>query len=417
MKRLALAFTALTAAPLAWSLPSAVELEAEERVLLGGEDAFLTLRHLRLQGTQREIGRRLFEIARERHGYAPRPVVASDVEAVQARRAYFAEHAPAFVERMRGVADGLGLELEAADHHVASLSYGTVRASCTVAYYPPDWTAWGTGLVSRNYDFSTGDFRGRAPAPGEVPVTSAPYLLETHPEDGFATIAMCAYDLLGGVIDGMNSEGLVIALLADDEVVQTFGPSPASGPQAGFGVLQIGRHILETCRDVDEAKAAFERASLYYTSIPCHYLVADRHGRSFVWENDRSMEGGYAFDGGGEPQVTTNFMRYLHDGESEDELPRDGEFGSFSRFRRIHDRLRALDGPVTEAFVKETAACVAPTLGRPGGSAAPGRTLWHTLYYPEERRVEIDVYLGESHAGGRQSIERSGWVSVVLGGE
>ena len=58
-----------------------------------------------------------------------------------------------------------------------------------------------------------------------------------------------------------------------------------------------------------------------------------------------------------------------------------------------------------------------PRVGRPGGSAAPGRTLWHTLYYPEERKVEIDVYLGESHAGGRQSIERSGWVSVTLGDE
>ena len=29
---------------------------------------------------------------------------------------------------------------------------------------------------------------------------------------------MCAYDLLGGVIDGINAEGLTIALLADDEV-------------------------------------------------------------------------------------------------------------------------------------------------------------------------------------------------------
>jgi len=53
----------------------------------------------------------------------------------------------------------------------------------------------------------------------------------------------------GGCIDGMNEDGLVASL--------TFGGSPAMG--RGFAIILMLRHVLETCRRVDEAVTALSR--------------------------------------------------------------------------------------------------------------------------------------------------------------
>lgn len=398
------------------NLRDARELEVHERVLAGGPEAFLTLRHLVLRGTQRAIGARLLQLARDRHGWRmPSP---ADGAALAERHAWFEAHAPAFLERARGVADALGITLAESSYDLTALPYGShdaSRSGCTVIWYPPARTAFGTGVLSRNYDFSTGDLRGQPPAAGEQPVTASPYLLELHPESGYATLAMCSYDLLGGVIDGMNSEGLTVALLADDEVVQRFGLRPAPATAPGLGVLQVGRHLLETCADVEEAKVALREAELYYRAIPCHYVVADRFGRSFLWENDVNMETGYVIEGAGELQVSTNFMQHLH--FDDEELPQDGRGGSFTRYRTVHARVERAEGPVDREFLRATSACVFANQGLPSADRAPGRTLWRTLWFPEEQRVELDVYLGETSDEDGPVIERSAWIEVELGAE
>ena len=103
-----------------------------------------------------------------------------------------------------------------------SLGYPVSSAACTVAYYPPPLTACGTGVLSRNYDFTTGTFRGQKPPLGQLAATARPYVLELHPDSGYATLALVSYNLLGSVLDGINSEGLAVALLADDEIT-SFG--------------------------------------------------------------------------------------------------------------------------------------------------------------------------------------------------
>jgi predicted choloylglycine hydrolase len=53
----------------------------------------------------------------------------------------------------------------------------------------------------------------------------------------------------GGCLDGINEDGLVASC--------TFGGSPAWG--CGFSIILMLRYVLETCRRVDEAVAAFRR--------------------------------------------------------------------------------------------------------------------------------------------------------------
>ena len=380
----------------------------EERVVAGGPDDSVTVRHLVLAGSQRAIGARLTALAQERYAWAPRQGI--DPRRTAAQRRYFERNAPLFLERMRGVADAAGVALEDDALNLSGLGFGYGKPGCTVFYVPPSHTSSGRSVVSRNFDFTTGTMTGRIPGEDEVSICGEPYVLETHPDDGYASISVCSYDLLGGVVDGMNEEGLVIALLADDELTSRFEVRAARGPQAGFGVLQIGRHVLETCATVEEAQAALLEAKLYYTSIPCHYLVADRHGRSFVWENSVSMTEGFVFEGNDAPQVTTNFLYQLHD--DLDDLPEDEHpSGSFARYRAVMERLgtaRELDRDAVVA----AARCVAAEFDPPPAPWAPGRTLWHALYHPEERRVEVDFYLGEDR--GDEGVRRSPYLSFEL---
>jgi len=56
-------------------------------------------------------------------------------------------------------------------------------------------------------------------------------------------------DMLWGLLDGMNEDGLAVSL--------TFGGRPGSG--AGFGIPLVLRYLLETCGTVEQAVKALER--------------------------------------------------------------------------------------------------------------------------------------------------------------
>ena len=147
-------------------------------------------------------------------------------------------------------------------------------------------TADGHGLLGRNYDFPTvtlSEFLGGQPWPDERPMVADPWIVEMHPTDGHASVCLVMGDVMGAM-DGINSAGLAVALLADD----VHPPLEASGrPQVGLSEIQVVRYLLDTCATVDEAKDALRIAKHYYQGLPCHFLIADRHGGSFVWEHSR----------------------------------------------------------------------------------------------------------------------------------
>jgi hypothetical protein len=106
-----------------------------------------------------------------------------------------ATHYPAFHERMKGVATAFGLDFEDDRFSFFGLPQNTLRSiHCSAVFYPPQNTNIGHGLVSRNYDYSTGNLENRLPAEGEIPVMSRPYIFELYPDDGYASIAVTAFD-------------------------------------------------------------------------------------------------------------------------------------------------------------------------------------------------------------------------------
>ena len=345
--------------------------------------------HLVLRGTNREIGRALAETARDRHGVVP--ARGGDPLVTRARRRWYQQWWPAHYQRMRGVADVHGLDVDDDSVELGLLAYLGSAPGCSVAWLPPSSTASGHPTLSRNYDFPTGTLTqilGGEAQPGELAMTARPYVVETSPSDGGPScLFLGAYELLGGCIDGVNSEGLVVALLADDE---STGADPTLAPAVGLNEIQLLRFLLETCATTGEAREALLSAKQHWMFLPCHYLVADASGDSFVWERTANRE--HLVEGRGAVQVVTNHL--LHARPSLDDLPAgDGPSATYARARRLTAAMAGRTLSVEE--IKAAHSCVHRE--DPGAAV---RTLWHGLYDAVDRSLEISFYLGDEPAGG-----------------
>jgi hypothetical protein len=388
----------------------------QDRVIAGGPKDFLEARHLVLQGSNEAIGRALAELAKERYHAKAEP--SRDRFRTRVQRRYLEKNYPIFFDRMRGVAAAFGKPLDDDAWDFSGLPYllfGT--PGCSVVYYPPGVTAAGHGVVSRNYDFTTGTLMGTRPANGQLPATARPYVMEMYPDRGYASLSVCAYDLLGGVLDGINSEGLTVALLADDEIIAKFGREPV--PEGGIGLyeLQTLRMLLDTCATVEEAKEALLTTKQYYSFVPVHYLVADRHGKAFVWEHSHFRNRQHIIENPGKPLITTNFSLHRHL-EGKGPPSAKAAEGICPRYCALAERIAAEKGKVTLEFMKDCHKVADATFAAaPAGGRAPNRTLWHALYVPERRSVQVSFYLHDEPGPqqGRARVVRSEYIEFVLG--
>jgi hypothetical protein len=413
---LALGLLALPASGPAQEKAAGPKAVRQERVVAGGPKDFLEVRHVVLKGSNEAIGHALADVARERFSVKAAP--SADRLRTRAQRRYLEKNYPIFLDRMRGVAAAFGKPLDDDAWDFSGLPYLLFPPpGCSVVYYPPGVTAGGHGVVSRNYDFTTGTIMGTQPAPGQLPATARPYVIEMHPERGHASLAVCSYDLLGGVLDGINSEGLTVALLADDEIISKFGREPVPEGTVGLYELQTLRLLLDTCATAEEAKEALLTTKQYYSFVPVHYLVADRHGKAFVWEYSHRRNREYIIENPGKPLITTNFSlhRYL---EGKDPPSAKRVEKVCPRYCALAERIAAAPGKVTLDFIKENQKVVDATgPGAVTGIRPANRTLWHALYVPERRSVQISFYLRDEpdpERPGRTRIVRSDYVEFVL---
>jgi hypothetical protein len=415
-------------------------MEQQETTVVDGAQHHMHVRHLVLRGTNYEIGRALGEIAIRRHGRQAEVHLHGDPRFVRARRQYIRQAYPIHWERIRGVAAAFGLDPEDDRFDFSLLMIGVdmpqpATASipplgCSVVYYPPATTAQGSAYLSRNFDFSIGtiaDVLGIPSTEATEPMVRHPYVLELHPTDGgYASIALHAYDLLSGTLDGMNEAGLVVSIMADEEAmgqIYEFHPGP---PRAiGLHELQVMRYLLDTCATAAEAQQALLHLNQYYQLVPCHYIVGDRHGNSFVYEHSTGRNVQHIIDGNGRPQAVTNFQLHRH--HTRGSMPGDRltfETNAFWRYARLEERIQQPGARFTEAGMKATNYCVGVaelfrTLeGDPAqnsiAAASTARTLWHSLYNVDARTVAFDFYLGDRIPGNATTELRSGYHEFSL---
>jgi hypothetical protein len=386
----------------------------QDQVVAGSPKDFMEVRHLVLRGSNEAIGEAIGRLSQERYGISL--ATGSDRLRTRVARRYIEKNYPILFERMRGVASAYGKDLEDDRYDFSGLGYARLRAGCSLVYYPPSVTTLGKGIFSRNYDFSTGTLSGLPAGMGQLASTARPYIMELHPDKGYASMAIYSYDLLCGVLDGINSEGLTVALLADDELASKFAMEPTRDSAVGLGVQQVLRFLLDTCANVDEAKEALLAVKQYYEYIPCHYLIADRHGKSFVWEYSQAHNREYIVDCGDKPLVTTNFSLHKHLKNGGPPTADDAR-KVCPRYCILCDQIAKQTGKFSIDFIKENQHKVDATRPPRLPILPPGRTLWHALYVPEDRTVSVSFYLGDKDNGGAKKIERTQYLSFHLAGE
>jgi len=393
-------------------------IQQSEEVIAGGPDDYLEARHVVLRGTNREIGRAIGSIARS--VFDTKPLGTTNPIRAQESRRYLHEHYPIQEQRILGAADAYGITEE--DATFIGLPYLLPLPGCSVAFVPPARTESGGGLVSRNLDFPLefgaglpGDDRlAGSMKPSGVKTGSRPYLFEVYPDQGYPSLYVDLYDLFA-CCDGINSEGLVVAMLADDESMAQYPGPPVTKVGVGLHPLQTTRLLLDTCATTEEAKRQLLRTKTYAFMIPCHIIVADRHGNSFVWEWSFRQGTEHIVDGGGGLQVVTNHL--LHEPAPANVSVETDPGWTRTRLARLTDAITNAGDCINSeqlrnahAGVRFTKAFAREITGDPDADTV-GRTIWHAVYDIDARVIDVSFYLGDNDDG---TDRRSEYQSFAL---
>ncbi|MBU7000902.1 MAG: linear amide C-N hydrolase, partial [Theionarchaea archaeon] len=329
---------------------------------------------------------------------------------------------PLHLERARGVALALGVDSEDYTFDTTDISYNQdmpIIPGCSVVYYPPHTTNIESGLLSRNYDFPTKslpEIMGN-PLPEDVlrtfrPLMADPYIMELYPDEGYASLCLTSFELLSGVLDGINSEGLIVAVNGDETAVMDSESMPTNQQRVGLHELQGMRMLLDTCATVEEAKEALLMNKHFHAFMPCHYTIADSEGNSFVFEYSQGHNDEHIIDGTDEPLIVTNHP--LHTYPSTDTFPEDAgilETGtsSFERYKILAEILESHNAPYTTDFLKNANESVSvsqvvswvPDEYREQFASSPGlsRTLWHEIYNSRNKSLTIKFYCKDEPLG------------------
>lgn len=160
----------------------------------------------------------------------------------------FDKFIPSMVEELQGLADALDWQVEDALREFGGYYVDYAESGCSILT--------GTEFMVRNYDSHPGYYEGR-------------YVIYQPTDQGYATIGPSMQ--ITGRTDGMNEKGLAMGYNFINRV----------GSEDGFLCNMIGRMILETCANVEEAVALLKEIP-HRTSFS--YVLTDPSGETFVVE-------------------------------------------------------------------------------------------------------------------------------------
>jgi len=364
-------------------------------------DTYLEVRHIVLRGTNEEIGKALGEIAQEWLGINELGTYAGPIYA-EARRQYMEKNYPILFERMKGVAKSYGLSPTDNTCVTSGLYYdiSIAPAGCSALFFPAGSTTNGHNLLGHNVDFHTATMRemmGLERIEGDHNLYSRDFVLELYPDKGYPSIVVGALDLLNGFQGGMNSEGLIVALLEDDLGTPSTDVNPLGDDVGGLNMLQLDRLILETCATVEEAKVVILNNKLVAGFLPGHLQICDRSGKAFIFDISPNDFSYHFTENNGQPQVITNHSIFLHpDISNFPPYSPKGTYNTFYRYVKLDDYVKGHQGKFSPADVKEAMSLVyahTTDIAERSVGPLPHRTLWTMLYDIDERSVEVVFYL------------------------
>lgn len=367
------------------------------RIIAGSADDFMLVEHHRITGSNKAIGKEIARIAKCL-GLEIRPSADSFRNKLQYK--YIQNSYPAHFDRMQGIAEEYGIDISKNKLDISSLPYIPSKPFCSVVFYPGELTQNGHDILSRNLDMPIDN--STIHEKRNLHVCSRPIVFEVYPDSGYASIYICILDILGGVVEGMNSAGLSVAALGIDKYRMV--PSR----EVGLDEMLIQRYLLDNCRDVTEAKESLLMLKRYYKVFPLHYIIADNQGNSFIFESSRCGNKTYHIDGDG-VQCITNHL--LH------------EIGNENAPKESVDRLNTLHS-LTEGkknfhidSIKDINSKVSAWMPNRKPEYESSRTLWHSVYNLDTKTVSVKFYLGETidpNDAGKVITRYSEYIDFIL---
>jgi len=362
-------------------------------------------RHIVLKGNNTQIGTALGEIAQKDYGVTSLKKYADPIYG-KARQEYMARNYPMMGDRMKGIAVSYGLSQDNASFDTTTLPYDVGSLACSMVYFPPETTLNATAITSRNMEWYLVPmevFLGKTEKETGQSMFTRNFLIEIYPDHGYSTMAIAGMDL-NSVIDGLNSEGLGISALEDEGMEPTLVMPMAGDRNSGIMSTQMTRLVLETCRNVEEAKIAFLANKEFLPIGASHYMVYDSQGNSATIEWNRTDGNLYFTDASSnEPNIMTNhpiykFSKYSLENLSEEKnlLSYYDPYDTINRYITLYNSISSHEGKFSDKDAADVLSSVeANTViqAEGGMNPLPINTIWNVILDLTDRSLKVKFFL------------------------
>lgn len=349
-----------------------------------------TVKHLKLSGDNRLIGYRLGQISKDSYNMV-RPIPEDKLKN-QCQKDYIKTNYPIHFERMQGFAEAYGENLEDTLFDFTCFGHPLKALGCSAVYYPSSLTDSQSGILSRNLDFGLGSLEAiitGQESTGNAAVLSNPLILEIHPNKGYSTLGVLCFDLFGLLLDGINSEGLIVTHLHADSMDEN-GYAPTIEYGVGINEMLVVQMLLDNCKDVDEAKMWLWKNKHFYMFVPTHLLIADKYGKSLVWEYSVEHNKEYVTEKKDESVILTNFPLFKY--QNSKDFPVSTNMSCpFYRYTILSENIRKTKHPVSEKDLIK----INSNVFMMDKEVIPTRTIYHNIYNSREKSMKISFYRGE----------------------
>lgn len=371
-----------------------------ESLLQKNNNTYMDVRHIVLKGNNKNIGKALADIARE--NYQSKLMTFPKPEDKIQRDEYIKKNAPMLFERMKGVAQSFNLPTEN-DYDTSYLPYDIFPSSCSAIFLPPNKTANNKAMVARSMDFYTVDiaqFSGLNSESKGNKLYARSFVLEIYPDSGYPSLVIGWGDLMSGIQDGVNSEGLSINGLADQNILNqsTFKFETTKG----LGEEQLYRFVLENAKNIEEARQIIENnKKIYFPIDTLQYLISDRSGKSMIVEySSPNLEPIFIVNNEDKPQILTNHsVAKYQDISTFPPTDPNASYNTFNRFKVLNSYLENTKEKKhsTDDLFHILSLVQARTQDASEGSAfnLPARTLWPVVINLDDCSMQVKFYLND----------------------
>ncbi|MEK5040375.1 C45 family peptidase [Sporosarcina sp. FSL K6-3457] len=223
----------------------------------------------------------------------------------------FSKFLPSMLDELQGLADALNWTMEDALREFGGYYVEYEKSGCSILT--------GSDFIIRNYDSHPGYYEGR-------------YVIYQPTDAGYATIGPSMQ--ITGRTDGMNEKGLAMG----------YNFINRRGSDDGFVCNMIGRIILETCANVEEAIILLKEIP-HRTSFS--YVLIDPTGETFVVEaSPRKVEVRKSNSSTNHFEVLTEENRYRMDDsirrQKELESQRSDDLDMYRAYQLLNDKEKAI---------------------------------------------------------------------------